>query len=233
MRGNELTDASAPVAADTNAVTLVKLPGHPSDADLASYEPTYQSRVSVLQVNHANRNVNWILVGGLVALAIVGIVISGVFAVGCAPAARDARPAVGERCRRRPIAPHTFAAGIVVRCAGKRPRRGGRNSHTRVDAFELRIVAPSRSWAVHLVGGRRRRDRRDWCDRSDLWRRSFPPVRLRRFRCSARSPVGDRSDRCRGASCRSARRCSGADCSCSCSWRRPRRERTAVATAWR
>ncbi|HEY1739034.1 MAG TPA: FtsX-like permease family protein, partial [Acidimicrobiia bacterium] len=82
VRGNELSDASAPVAANTTALTLVKLPGHPSSATLDAYAPAYQSVASVDRVSEASRNVNWILVGGLVALAIVGIVISGAFAVG-------------------------------------------------------------------------------------------------------------------------------------------------------
>ncbi|HEY3833771.1 MAG TPA: FtsX-like permease family protein [Acidimicrobiia bacterium] len=81
VRGTELARASAPVAANTTAVTLVKLPGHPSKTTLDSYSPTYQSVVSI-EANEANRNVDWVLVGGLVALAIVGIVISGAFAVG-------------------------------------------------------------------------------------------------------------------------------------------------------
>jgi putative ABC transport system permease protein len=81
LRGNELATAGPAVANNTVSGTLVKLPGHPSDAQLASYAPAYRSRLSLSLVDHSQRNVDWILVGGLVALAIVGIVISGAFAV--------------------------------------------------------------------------------------------------------------------------------------------------------
>ncbi len=70
------------VTANTLGATFVKLPGHPSTAQLLSYAPAYLSSASVARQSHVDRNVNWILVGGLIALAIVGIVISGAFAVG-------------------------------------------------------------------------------------------------------------------------------------------------------
>ena len=61
-------------------LTLVQLPGHPTDAQLKSYGPTYFSAASTR--GSAERAVDWTLVGGMIALAIVGVVISGAFAVG-------------------------------------------------------------------------------------------------------------------------------------------------------
>jgi putative ABC transport system permease protein len=81
VRGNELTtlDALNPGLAGT--FTLVDLPGHPTSDQLLSYAPTYISSAQAGS-RASERAVNWVLVGGIVALAIVGIVISGAFAVG-------------------------------------------------------------------------------------------------------------------------------------------------------
>src|SRR5262249_55714453 len=62
-------------------VTLVKLPGHPTSAQLAQYGPTYFNATSD-QGGTNQRAVDWTLVAGMIALAIAGIVISGAFAVG-------------------------------------------------------------------------------------------------------------------------------------------------------
>jgi putative ABC transport system permease protein len=79
VRGNELTTGLE--AANEDKITLVDLPGHPSDSQLLAYAPAYQSRAQVSS-GTSTKAVNWVLVGGIVALAIVGIVISGAFAVG-------------------------------------------------------------------------------------------------------------------------------------------------------
>ena len=86
VRGNELTAVAAAVGSPITGslpvgrLTLVDLPGHPSDAELLSY-PGYISPAS-FSLGTADRAVNWVLVGGIVGLAIIGIVISGAFAVG-------------------------------------------------------------------------------------------------------------------------------------------------------
>lgn len=80
VRGSELT---ASAGADNGAiatVTFVDLPGTPSNAELLQY-PDYLSSASI-ESHTTERSVDWVLVGGIVALAIVGIVISGAFAVG-------------------------------------------------------------------------------------------------------------------------------------------------------
>ncbi len=79
VRGSELTAPA--MQAVTTSLTLVKLPGHPSDTELLRYAPPYLSRAAV-PTRTPDRAVNWILVAGMVALAIAGIVISGAFAVG-------------------------------------------------------------------------------------------------------------------------------------------------------
>ena len=84
VRGSELTAAAAtgsPVQHVTIATTLIDLPGHPSDQALLRYRGIALSR-ALEQARTNNRAVNWTLVGGMIALAIVGIVISGAFAVG-------------------------------------------------------------------------------------------------------------------------------------------------------
>ncbi len=78
VRGSEL---SSGLQGSANSITLVDLPGHPSDAALLAYPPSYTSRAQFAR-DQPQTTVNWILVAGIVALAIVGIVISGAFAVG-------------------------------------------------------------------------------------------------------------------------------------------------------
>jgi len=78
VRGNELANAGGQTSGQ---LELVDLPGHPTDAQLASYPDGFFSRVTGGSQS-ADTKVNWILVGGVIALAIVGIVISGAFAVG-------------------------------------------------------------------------------------------------------------------------------------------------------
>ena len=80
VRGNELTTRGQ--LGDTIAsLALIDLPGHPTAAELLTYPGTYTSRASIA-AQTPERVVNWVLVGGIVALAIIGIVISGAFAVG-------------------------------------------------------------------------------------------------------------------------------------------------------
>jgi putative ABC transport system permease protein len=84
VRGNELSALDANDATGLGLVgtlTLVDLPGHPTSDQLLSYAPTYISSARASDQT-SERAVNWVLVGGIVALAIVGIVISGAFAVG-------------------------------------------------------------------------------------------------------------------------------------------------------
>jgi putative ABC transport system permease protein len=84
VRGNELTAAAAthsPVQHVTIATTLIDLPGRPSDRTLLHYRGIALSRAEP-RARTNDRAVNWTLVGGMIALAIVGIVISGAFAVG-------------------------------------------------------------------------------------------------------------------------------------------------------
>jgi putative ABC transport system permease protein len=86
VRGDELTVLSSAAGAtgttSISRVTLVDLPGNPTDAQLATYGSGYASRLSFKANNSAGQTTMWILVGGIVALAIIGIVISGAFAVG-------------------------------------------------------------------------------------------------------------------------------------------------------
>jgi putative ABC transport system permease protein len=86
VRGNELSTfagADTPDLGLVGTITFVDLPGRPTADELLSYSPTYLSSASARKAERGNeRAVNWILVGGIVALAIVGIVISGAFAVG-------------------------------------------------------------------------------------------------------------------------------------------------------
>jgi putative ABC transport system permease protein len=78
VRDNELSRTGGQ---QIGMLELVDLPGHPTDAQLAQYSSAFQSRIDG-RSQTATTKVNWVLVGGIVALAIVGIVISGAFAVG-------------------------------------------------------------------------------------------------------------------------------------------------------
>jgi len=78
VRGNELSHAGGQ---QTGLLELVDLPGHPTDSQLAAYSNQFQSRLDGSSQSTTTK-VNWILVAGIIALAIVGIVISGAFAVG-------------------------------------------------------------------------------------------------------------------------------------------------------
>ncbi len=80
VRGHELTSAAGDDRGAIAPIALVDLPGTPTAAQLQSY-PSYLSSASIGSLT-TERNVNWVLVGGIVALAIVGIVISGAFALG-------------------------------------------------------------------------------------------------------------------------------------------------------
>ncbi len=83
VRGNELADGRLQLTVDTiYRITLVQLPGHPSDTELTAYPSEYMSAASATQQNETERAVNWTLVAGVIALGIVGVVISGAFAVG-------------------------------------------------------------------------------------------------------------------------------------------------------
>ena len=82
VRGNELQAQEFQSSTDlAQQYTLVKLPGRPSQATLQHYGSEYFSANSPTADN-TTKAVNWTLVGGLIALAISGIVISGAFAVG-------------------------------------------------------------------------------------------------------------------------------------------------------
>jgi putative ABC transport system permease protein len=82
VRGNELSDPDLRSTLDrVQAFTLVRLPGHPSAAQLAHY-PDYFNASSRGPNPPSQRTVNWTLVAGMIALAIAGVVISGAFAVG-------------------------------------------------------------------------------------------------------------------------------------------------------
>lgn len=78
VRGNELSNTGGQ---GVGMLELVDLPGRPTDAQLAAYSSQFHSRIDGSSQT-ANTKVNWVLVGGIIALAIVGIVISGAFAVG-------------------------------------------------------------------------------------------------------------------------------------------------------
>ncbi len=83
VRGNELTAPGASATTGGMAtIRLVDLPGHPTDPALTKYSPAYVSAASLDQRAPTSQGVNWILVAGMVALAIVGVVIAGAFAVG-------------------------------------------------------------------------------------------------------------------------------------------------------
>src|SRR5262249_15870874 len=80
VRGNELTRLQSALGSDrVPDFTFVRLPGHPSTSQLRSYSPAYSSAGS-----HSNgaAAVNWTIVAGAIALAIIGVVVSGAFAVG-------------------------------------------------------------------------------------------------------------------------------------------------------
>jgi putative ABC transport system permease protein len=80
VRGNELASWQSALGPDRVVdFTFVRLPGHPSATQLRSYGPAYSSATS-----HSSNAaaVNWTLVAGVIALAIIGVVISGAFAVG-------------------------------------------------------------------------------------------------------------------------------------------------------
>jgi putative ABC transport system permease protein len=81
VRGNELSTLDSADRGIVSSITMVDLPGHPSSDQLLSYSPPYLSSAQAATATNA-RAVDWVLVGGIVALAIVGIVISGAFAVG-------------------------------------------------------------------------------------------------------------------------------------------------------
>jgi putative ABC transport system permease protein len=78
VRGNELSNTGGQ---GIGRLELVDLPGHPTDAQLRAYSNNFQTRLDGVS-GRATTKVNWILVAGIIALAIVGIVISGAFAVG-------------------------------------------------------------------------------------------------------------------------------------------------------
>jgi putative ABC transport system permease protein len=81
VRGNELSDRASTFSSEpVQRLTVVQLPGHPTDAQLRGYGPAYFSAATTR--GSAERAVDWTLVGGMIALAIVGVVISGAFAVG-------------------------------------------------------------------------------------------------------------------------------------------------------
>jgi putative ABC transport system permease protein len=81
VRGNEIANGNVQLGVEPmQAITLVKLPGHPTSSQLAQYSPPYLSATTNTGSN--NHAVDWTLVAGMIALAIAGVVISGAFAVG-------------------------------------------------------------------------------------------------------------------------------------------------------
>jgi putative ABC transport system permease protein len=80
VRGNELDSSQLSSLDQVQQITLVQIPGHPSQAALQQYGPTFFSAESTS--NNITKTVNWTLVAGAIALAISGVVISGAFAVG-------------------------------------------------------------------------------------------------------------------------------------------------------
>ena len=82
VRGNELSGNLGSTFEPVQSLTLVDLPGHPSADELDQYPSSYISASSFNANNTPQRAVNWTLVSGAIALAIVGVVISGAFAVG-------------------------------------------------------------------------------------------------------------------------------------------------------
>jgi putative ABC transport system permease protein len=82
VRGNELSAQQFQSSFDqVQNITLIRIPGNPSNAQLQQYGPNFITADSSA-VGHVTRNVNWTLVAGAIALAIAGVVISGAFAVG-------------------------------------------------------------------------------------------------------------------------------------------------------
>ncbi len=122
VRGGELRAGTADsiVGANGAAITLVKLPGTPSDAVLRSYAPRYATRVTI--PHDTVRGVDWILVGGMVALAIVGIVIAGAFAVGArrqlVTLGQLAANGADERLLRRTLSLQGFWCGLLGSALG-------------------------------------------------------------------------------------------------------------------
>jgi putative ABC transport system permease protein len=82
VRGNELATNVQLGDGPPSTYTLVQLPGHPTNSELAKYTPPYISAASEEAASHSQRAIDWILVAGMIALAIAGIVIAGAFAVG-------------------------------------------------------------------------------------------------------------------------------------------------------
>lgn len=121
VRGSELSATGSAARAGIASVELIDLPGTPTDAQLLQYPQGFVSRASVT-TQTATRAVNWVLVGGIVALAIVGIVISGAFAVG----ARRQLVTLGqlsangadERLLRRTLSLQGLLAGAIGSAAG-------------------------------------------------------------------------------------------------------------------
>ncbi len=82
VRGNELDSSRFRSGLDqVQNITLVQIPGNPSQESLQQYSPTYFSS-DYESGNNITKTVNWTLVAGMIALAISGVVISGAFAVG-------------------------------------------------------------------------------------------------------------------------------------------------------
>ncbi len=82
VRGDELDGAHLSSLDQILNVTLVKIPGNPSQATLQQYGPTWFSASTYTSGDNITKTVNWTLVAGMIALAISGVVISGAFAVG-------------------------------------------------------------------------------------------------------------------------------------------------------
>src|SRR5262249_53305589 len=81
VRGRELADRHSQFGFDpVRPVTLVQLPGQPSQSTLRQYQPEYVG--ADFERQDSAPAVNWTLVAGMIALAVVGVVISGAFAVG-------------------------------------------------------------------------------------------------------------------------------------------------------
>ncbi len=82
VRGEELSSSDRLALDQAQELTLVRLPGNPSAAELQRYAPEYSSALDTQTSTSQVRAVNWTLVAGMIALAISGVVISGAFAVG-------------------------------------------------------------------------------------------------------------------------------------------------------
>src|SRR5258708_7602050 len=78
VRGHELTSGQAVTFPNLTSIELVDLPGHPSDSELNAYPSAFLSRASVT-TRTPERAVNWVPLGGIVALAILAIVLSCAF----------------------------------------------------------------------------------------------------------------------------------------------------------